>query len=195
MAFVRNSFRGNDGVRLAGRLLVLAVASVFLQTGFVSELPMFGVRINLAPLVVAFSGFLCGAVPGAVVGFGVGLLVDLTLGETLGLSSLILLFIGYGAGRLRELRDPEATLLPLAIGGAAAFTFLVGYAVVEFLLGVHAPVSGLELVRQIALGTILDAIAAAPTWAVLRAFLQPAVERSSRRRRAYTTGGLAPRLR
>jgi len=186
---------GNAGLRLAARLAALAVVSVFFQAGVVSELPIFGVRIDLAPLVVAFSGFLCGAVVGAAMGFAVGLLVDLSLAQTLGLSSLILLFIGYGAGRLRELRDPEATLLPLAIGATAAFLFSVGYAIAEFLLGVHAPVSGLELLREIALGTILDAIVAAPAWAVVRAVLQRVVEGGSRRRRAYTTGGLAPRLR
>ena len=50
-------------------------------------------------------------------GFAVGLLVDVALLQTLGVSSL-LLAVGYGAGRLRELRDPP-TARPVAVGAAA----------------------------------------------------------------------------
>ena len=59
--------------------------------------------------------------------------------QTLGVSSLVLLGVGYGAGRLREARDPEGTLVPLAVGAAATLAFGVGFALVQFLLGVDAP--------------------------------------------------------
>ncbi|MHB8491269.1 MAG: rod shape-determining protein MreD [Solirubrobacteraceae bacterium] len=181
------------GVPLALRISALAVAMVFLQTGIVSELSLFGVRVDLSPLVVVFVGFICGSTVGALTGFAVGLLVDLTLVQTIGLTSLIFTMIGYWAGRLRELRDPQATLIPLALGAIAAFTSLAGYAVIEFLLGVDAPVSA-ELLREIVLGTVVDAIIAAPVWALVRRVLQGSVSEPPRRRRrrAYTTGGLSP---
>ncbi|MDE3069973.1 MAG: rod shape-determining protein MreD [Acidobacteriota bacterium] len=184
---------GGSPTPLALRIAVLAVVMVFLQTGIVSELSLFGVRVDLSPLVVVFVGFLCGSTVGAVTGFGIGLLVDLTLVQTLGLTSLIFTIIGYWSGRLRELRDPQATLMPLALGALAAFTSLAGYAVIEFLLGVDAPVSA-ELLREILLGTIVDTIVAAPVWALVRRVLQGSVGESPRRRarRAYTTGGLSP---
>ena len=47
-------------------------------------------------------GLLCGSLAGACFGFGVGLFVDVALLQTLGVSSLVLLAVGYGAGRLRE---------------------------------------------------------------------------------------------
>jgi len=175
------------------RLAALALLSVLVQTGVISELPIFGVRIDITPLVVAFAGFSTGSGTGAAMGFAVGLLVDLTLGQTLGLTSLIYTFIGYGAGRLRELRDPEATLLPLALGAGAAFLALVGYAVIEFLLGVDAPVSAGELLREIVLGTIVGAIVSAPVWLLVRRVLQGAEERGRRRpARANPSGGLSP---
>ncbi len=96
-------------------------------------------------------------------GFAVGLLVDLTLVQTLGLTSLIFTVIGYGAGRLRELRDPQAALTPLLVGAAAAAASVVGYSVMEFVLGVDAPVS-LELLRQIVVGVALDTLVALPVW-------------------------------
>ena len=132
---------GTPAGALAARVTVLAVVVVFLQTGVVSEVPVFGVAIDLSPLVVAFVGLLCGSMAGATAGFGIGLLVDLTLVQTLGLTSLIFTVIGYAAGRLRELRDPRAALTPLLIGAAGAAASMVGYSLMEFMLGVDAPVS------------------------------------------------------
>lgn len=176
--------------RVAGLVLVV----VFFQIGVVSEVPVFGINADLTPLLVAFVGLLCGSMLGAVCGFAVGLLVDLALLQTLGLTSLVFTLIGYWAGRLRELRDPQAALTPVLVGGGAALAALVGYSMMEFLLGVDAPVS-LDLLRQIVLGTIVDTVVAIPTWAVVRRVLEGALPedpRRRRRRRAYTTGGLSP---
>jgi rod shape-determining protein MreD len=176
------------------RLAALVVAVVFFQIGVVSEVPVFGVNVDLSPLLVAFVGLLCGSTIGAVTGFAVGLLVDLALVQTLGVSSLIFTLIGFWSGRLRELRDPQAALTPLLVGASAAAVSLVGYSLVEFLLGVDAPVS-LDLLRQIVLGVVVDAIVALPMWAIVRRLLEgvlPDDPRRRRRRRAYTTGGLSP---
>ena len=143
------------------------MAVVFFQIGVVSEVPVFGVNADLSPLLVAFVGLLCGSTLGAVTGFAVGLLVDLALLQTLGLTSLIFTLIGYWCGRLRELRDPQAALTPLLVGAAAAAAALVGYSLMEFLLGVDAPVS-LELLRQIVLGMFVDTLVALPMWAIVR---------------------------
>ncbi len=77
-----------------------------------------------------------------------GLLIDLALLQTLGVTSLTFTLIGYWSGRLRELRDPQAALTPLLVGAAAAASAMVGYSLIEFLLGVDAPVS-FELLREI----------------------------------------------
>ena len=95
-----------------------SVIIVFFQIGVVSEVPVFGVSVDLTPLLVVFVGLLCGSVLGAAAGFAVGLLVDLALLQTLGLTSLIFTLIGYWCGRLRELRDPQAALTPLLVGAA-----------------------------------------------------------------------------
>ncbi len=175
------------------RIAALAVVVVFFQIGVVSEVPVFGVSVDLSPLLVAFVGLLCGATVGAATGFAVGLLVDLALVQTLGVTSLTLTLVGYWAGRLRELRDPQAALTPLLVGAAAAAGSLVFYSLVQFLLGVDAPVS-LELLRQIVLGVVVDAIVALPMWAFVRRCLIGGLPEDPRRRRrrAYTTGGLSP---
>jgi rod shape-determining protein MreD len=178
---------------LLWRVALLSVVVVFVQIGVVSEVPIFGVSVDLSPLLVAFTGLLCGSMVGAITGFAVGLLLDLSLVQTLGITSLVFTLIGYGAGRLRELRDPQAALTPLLVGTAAAACATVGYSLFEFLLGVDAPVS-LELLREIVIGVAIDAALALPMWALVRRCLIGGLSEDPRRRRrrAYTTGGLSP---
>ncbi len=145
---------------LVWRVAVLSIVVVFVQISVVSEVPVFGVSIDLSPLLVAFVGLLCGSTMGAVAGFCVGLLIDLALMQTLGVTSLTFTIIGYWAGRLRELRDPQAALTPLFVGAAAATAAMVGYSIIEFLLGVDAPVS-LELLREIVVGVLVDTVGGA----------------------------------
>jgi len=155
---------------------------------------VFGVNVDFSPLLVAFVGLICGSMLGAATGFAVGLLVDLALLQTLGLTSLVFTLVGYWCGRLRELRDPQAALTPLFVGAAAASAAMVGYSVIEFLLGVDAPVS-FELLREIVIGVLIDTVVALPLWALVRRCLVGALPddpRRRRRRRAYTTGGLSP---
>ena len=180
---------------LLTRIAALVLVVVFFQIGVVSEVPVFGVAIDLSPLVVAFVGRLCGSTIGAATGFAVGLLVDLALVQTLGLTSLVFTLVGYWCGRLRELRDPQAAITPLLVGAGASAVSLVGYSLMEFLLGVDAPVS-LELLRQIVLGIVLNTVVALPVWAIVRRSLEGGLPDDPRRRRrgrrAYTTGGLSP---
>ena len=184
---------GGIPIPLVLRIMALSVVLVFVQVGVISEVPVFGVTIDVSPLAVAFVGLLCGSTLGAVTGFAVGLLVDLMLVQTLGVTSLVFTVIGYWAGRLRELRDPQAALTPLLVGASAATVALVGYSVIEFLLGVDAPVS-FELLRQIVLGIVVDTLLALPLWLLVRRVLDPSLPDDPRRqrRRAYTTGGLSP---
>jgi hypothetical protein len=106
---------------------------------------------------------------------------------------LLYIAIGYWSGRLRELRDPAHGLVPLALGAAATAAAGLGMAVIQFLLGIDAPVSWL-LLQQIFLQTLLGALIALPVYAVVQRVIQPVLPNDPRRRRrrAYTTGGLSP---
>lgn len=178
---------------LLWRLALLSVVVVLVQISVISDVPVFGVSVDVSPLLVAFAGLLGGSVIGALTGFAVGLLIDLTLMQTLGVTSLTFTLVGYWAGRLRELRDPQAALTPLLVGAAAAGGSMLGYSLIEFLLGVDAPVS-FELVREIVVGTIVDTVVAIPMWMLVRRSLTGGLpdDPRRRRRRAYTTGGLSP---
>jgi len=178
---------------LVVRIALVGLLTVIVQVSAVSQITIFGVNADLSPLVIASVGLLVGSLPGAVMGFGVGLFIDLALVQTVGLSSLLYLTIGYGAGRLRELRDPQGALVPIAVGAAATAVSTIGFSLMQFLLGVDAPVSVL-LARQILLTIVVNAIIAGPVYALVRRVLTPALpdDPRRRRRRAYTTGGLSP---
>jgi len=175
------------------RLAALALVTVIVQIAAVSQVSVFGVSADLTPLVVMSVGLLAGSIPGAVMGFGMGLLVDSALVETLGVSSLLYILIGYGAGRLRELRDPAHALTPVAVGALATAGAALGFSVIQFLLGVDAPVSWL-LARDILVTILVNTILALPVYNVVRRVLTPLLpdDPRRRRRRAYTTGGLSP---
>ncbi len=177
----------------AGRLALLCVLGGIFQLTTVSQVSIFGVPADHSPLLVASVGFLCGSVPGAVFGFSLGLFIDTALLQTLGVNSLVFTGIGYGAGRVRELRDPAHTLAPVLVGAAATAIAAVGFSLLQFLLGVEAPVS-LELLRQILMTIVLNTLLALPVYAICRRALLPYLpdDPRRRRRRAYTTGGLSP---
>ncbi len=183
----------NVSPQLLLRAAILGVAIVIVQVAAVSQIVLFDTSADLLPLVVAAVGLLCGSLPGAIFGFAVGLFVDTALVQTMGLSSLVFVVAGYWAGRLRELRDPQGAVVPMIVGAVATAVTTIGYGLMNFLLGIDAPVSFL-LLRQILATIVLNALIALPVFAVVRRWLAPALpdDPRRRRRRAYTTGGLSP---
>ena len=161
----------NQTLRLTLRLVALALVTVVVQESAVSQISIFGVSADLTPLVV----------------------VDTVLVQTLGVTSLLYIPIGYWAGRLREVRDPAHGLVPLVAGAAATAVAGIGMTLIQFLLGVDAPVS-LLLVQQLIITILVNTLIALPVYALVRKVVGPALpdDPRRRRRRAYTTGGLSP---
>ena len=180
-------------LRLVLRLALLALGTVVIQEAAVSQVSIFGISADLTPLMVMSVGLLAGSLTGAVMGFATGLLVDTVLVQTLGITSLLYIAIGYWTGRLRELRDPAHGLVPLGAGAAATAVAGIGMTLIQFLLGVDAPVS-LLLFQQIFVTILVNTLISLPVYAAVRRIIHPALpdDPRRRRRRAYTTGGLSP---
>jgi rod shape-determining protein MreD len=182
-------------VNLIVRLVLIGLVAVIVQITAISQISLLGVSADITPLIVASVGLLAGSVPGAIMGFSMGLFVDTALLQTLGVDSLLLTLIGYGAGRLREARDPSNTLVAVAVGAAATAISQVGFALIQFLLGVDAPVSFL-LVREILFTIAVNTVIALPVYVVVRRIVAPALPEDPRRRRARraasVAGGLSP---
>ena len=184
-----------EPARLPVRLSLLALVVVMVQEAAVSQITIFGTSADVTPLVVMSVGLLAGSIPGAIMGFGIGLLIDMVLFQTLGVTSLLYIAIGYWCGRLRELRDPSHGLVPMAAGAAATAFAGLGLTLIQFLLGVDSPVSWL-LLQQILVAVLVNALISLPIYALVRRALGGALPEDPRQRRrrhrAYTTGGLSP---
>src|SRR5690348_2368457 len=126
----------SDRTKLALRLAALAFATVVIQQAAIAQISIFGVSADLGPLVVMSVGLLAGSMAGAIMGFSAGLLVDIVLFQTLGVTSLLYIVIGYWSGRVRELLDPAHGLVPLAMGAGATAVAGFGMALIQILLGV-----------------------------------------------------------
>ena len=174
--------------RLILRIAAVAFFAVVIQDAVISQLSLFGVTADVTSLVVMSIGLLAGSMPGAVAGFAIGLFVDLVMFQTVGVTSLLFITVGYWSGRLRELRDPAHGLIPLGLGAVVTGFTGVGMAVIQFLLGVDAPVSWL-LIQQIVLQVLVNCLIALPVYEIVRRLLYRALPRDprARRRRAYTT--------
>jgi rod shape-determining protein MreD len=177
---------------LVARLTAFGFVVGIVQVTFVSQFPVAGGTADLAPLAVMSIGLLCGGLVGASFGFGLGLFLDVSLLQTLGVTSLILVGIGWFSGRLREGADTENSLVPLLAGAAATVTMSVAYSVIQFLLDVSAPVSGV-LLRQLLATLILNTILAIPLHAIARRWLSKSLPSEPRRRRRQaSSAALSP---
>ncbi|MBA2347066.1 MAG: rod shape-determining protein MreD, partial [Solirubrobacterales bacterium] len=163
----------HPAIALGLRLTALGLVAGVLQVSAVSQLTIFGTNADIMPLVVAFVGLRCGSVTAVLFGFACGLFVDTAVLGTLGLSSLVYVAVGYGAGRLRELRDPQGALVPVLVGFVASAGAAFGFALMQFLLGAEAPVS-FELFRQLIVTTLVSTLLAVVVAAAVRRALQPA---------------------
>jgi rod shape-determining protein MreD len=160
--------------RIGLRIGLIVLAAVILQVSFFSYITVFGASPNVIPVVVAVLGLLGGAVIGAVCGFAAGLLVDSLLLQTLGISSLALLLVGYLAGRYRESFEIGGrAIVPLLVGGFAALGS-AAFAAIQLLLGVDAEVS-IAFLREIVVQGIFAALLALGLYPLIRRLLAPAL--------------------
>ncbi len=160
--------------RIALRIALIMVVAVVLQLSFFSYLTLFGTTPNLIPLVAVSLGLLGGAMVGAICGFALGFVVDSALFATLGVSSLILLVVGYLAGRYREGTEISNTLMPPLLIGALTLAASAGFSAIQLMLGVETQVSLLVL-RETFVQGLLAFLLAIPFYPLIRRVLRPAI--------------------
>jgi rod shape-determining protein MreD len=163
------------------RLALIILVAVVVQLAFLSRISFVGTAPDVLPVLVVALGLLGGAVVGAVCGFAVGLLRDSALLQTLGVSSLVLLSAGYLAGRYREGFDVSNPLVPPLLTGGLTLLAASGFAAIQLMLGVEAPISPLVL-REIVVQSVLGFVLAIPVYPAMRRLLRPALVEDTPRR-------------
>ena len=160
--------------RVALRIALVILVSAIVQVTFFSQLSLLGAAPNALPVVVVSLGLLGGSLIGAVCGFATGLLIDSMLFQTLGVSSLVLLWVGYLAGRYREGFEVDRAYVPALLAGGLTLLGSAGFAVLQLMLGVETAVS-LLVVREIVVQAVLAALLAFGIYPLVRRILAPAL--------------------
>jgi rod shape-determining protein MreD len=159
---------------IAVRIALIVLLAVVVQVSFFSYLEFFGAIPNVIPVVIVSLGLLGGGVVGAVCGFVAGLLLDSVLLQTLGVSSLVLLSVGYLAGRYREGVEITSSWVPPLLAGGFTLLAAAGFAAVELMLGVDASVS-IVFLREVVVQGLIGIVLAIPIYPLIRRILAPAL--------------------
>jgi len=173
--------------KILARIVAICLSGVLLQLSFFSQIELFHVSPDVLPALVVCIGLLGGSLTGAVSGFAIGFFVDCLLVEALGVTSLVLLGVGYLAGLFRERFEIHSTVLPALL--CMGFTLLaeLGFGLIQILLGLDAPISVL-IVRDLLLKSVYAFFLGWPLFLLIRRVLRPAlVEESTLRRRRQPT--------
>ncbi len=151
---------------VAGRILLLIVIAVTLQTLVVSQVSVLGVTADLFLIFTVAVAISKGAVHGAIFGFIAGAVADIAFMQTLGLRSLIYVLTGYSAGVLVQRMGTVNPWSVLILAGSASFGAQFLYGLAQYAMG---PQGGFitMLGTQILPETVLDALVAVPVYLLL----------------------------
>ena len=154
-----------DVVKAAVLLLVAAIV----QLTILNPIEIFDGPVDLLLCTIVAIALLRGAAFGALAGFWAGLIVDTASLGTIGLTSLLLVLVGYSAGWFGEATSVRSSQLARVVIATVAGTvvFFVGAALVTVLL--DDPIAlGSSLVRTLLPTLLLNLLIAYPVFLVIR---------------------------
>jgi rod shape-determining protein MreD len=160
--------------KIVARIVAICMLGVLLQLSFFSRVELFHVSPDVLPALVVCLGLLGGSMTGAVSGFSIGFFLDCLLVEALGISSLVLLGIGYLAGLFRERFEIHSSLVPALLCMGLTMLAELGFGLVQLLLGLDAPLSTL-IIRDLLLKSVYAFFLGWPTYLLVRRVLRPAL--------------------
>ncbi len=160
--------------KIVARIVVICMLGVLLQLSFFSRVELFHVSPDILPALVVCLGLLGGSMTGAVSGFSIGLFLDCLLVEALGISSLVLLGIGYLAGLFRERFEIHSSLVPALLCMGLTMLAELGFGLVQLMLGLDAPLSTL-VIRDLLLKSVYAFFLGWPIYLLVRRALRPAL--------------------
>ena len=160
--------------KIVARIVAICMVGVLLQLSFFSRVELFHVSPDILPALVVCLGLLGGSMTGAVSGFSIGFFLDCLLVEALGVSSLVLLGIGYLAGLFRERFEIHSSLVPALLCMGLTLLAELGFGLIQLLLGLDAPLSTL-IIRDLLLKSVYAFFLGWPIYLGMRRALRPAL--------------------
>ncbi|MCL2573452.1 MAG: rod shape-determining protein MreD [Defluviitaleaceae bacterium] len=105
-----------------------------LQSTWFSHISLFDTIPNTALIIVVTYAMLRDDVEGAILGFGAGFLADIFFGRVIGITALLMMFVGYFAGKPFKDFFKENYIAPLIMVGVASLAYEFMFYVLNFLL-------------------------------------------------------------
>jgi rod shape-determining protein MreD len=151
------------------RLAPLVLFAAVVQVSSIAGGRIFGAEPDLLLVTIVAIGLLRGSVVGASAGFAAGLLVDVMTLGTLGVTSLLLLGVGYWSGRYGETTGQGRAYAPSLTAFVMTFALAAVGAALHYLLG--ESVAAAEVLRTILPSALVAAVLVLPVTRVCRAVL------------------------
>ena len=148
---------------------VILVLAAIVQLTILNPLEAFDGSADLLLCTLVAVALMRGAAFGALAGFWAGLVVDTASLATLGLTSLLLVLVGYAVGWFGEAtssRSPQLARVTIAVLSATVVLF-IGTALVTVLLD-DAIAFGSSLLRALLPALLLNVLIAYPVFFVIR---------------------------
>ena len=154
------------------KAVVLVLVVAVLQTTVFSTVNILGGVPDVVLVVLVCVALLRGPVSGALCGFVAGLVADVATLDTLGVTSLLLVLVGYWVGRYGETLARERRPRPYLAVVAATVLYAIAALGLRAVLG-ESPSARLVLVDSLFPGIALNLIVTLPAFAVCRRLLRP----------------------
>jgi rod shape-determining protein MreD len=156
----------------AAKAVVLVFLVAVLQTTVFSSVELLGAVPDVLLVVLVVVALLRGPVVGACCGFLAGLVADVATLEPLGVTSLLLVLVGYWVGRYGDSVARDRRPRPYLPVVAATVLYAIAALALRAVLG-DAPSARVVLVDSLFPGIVLNVAVAVPAFAVCRRIVRP----------------------
>lgn len=149
-----------------GKVALLIVIAVILQTLVVSRISILGVTADLFLVLTVLVGLGAGALQGALLGFFAGVIHDMIFFQPLGAHALIFVLTGYFAGMFLARFGTVNLWAIFILTGAISFASQLAFGVLQFAMGPKSAfltMIGTQMVPE----AVFDALIAVPIYILL----------------------------
>jgi len=112
----------------------IILLNFIISTTWLQAISVGGILPNTTLIIIASYALLRDDVEGAIMGFCAGLLYDIFFGGILGISALLMMLVGFLAGKPFRHFFKENFLAPIVLVAAASLAFEFGFYVINHLL-------------------------------------------------------------
>jgi len=159
---------------VAGKVVLLLVFAVLLQTVLLSHISILGVTADLFLILTVIVAVSRGSLEGAVFGFFAGLFADIAYYQPLGVRALIYVLAGYFVGMFVARFGTVSPWSVALLAGVASFLAQFVFGLLQFMMGPRAALLTM-IGTQMLPEAVIDGLITAPLYVFLvRVRLLPA---------------------